>query len=310
MARPTFTQNTVTGTWGNPAAPVTEPYAGLPSPPWYELKVPDLDGGSATGEFNNGFIELNGTATSRIFDYFSTGGDDEAIVQFPGGMGGLTSGNCVVSDDDLADLVVFSAAIYGCDNGFANGAVLLPPDVSALALRYHPAYIDPVHEAALSGTGGVTTFIENQAFGYWGDYGQPLWDQANTPTIRHLPISTPEYWTVMVVSAWQAETSTDGDPDTEQLTNGISTHAVGDAQALAGLGPSYTGLCAIFKALMTGEADIPERYTVAHEIGHTLGLPHASSGLMFSAESIGAPAEQSQPFSAESLADLREYNGP
>ena len=61
---------------------------------------------------------------------------------------------------------------------------------------------------------------------------------------------------------------------------------------------------------MIGESDIPERYTVAHEIGHTLGLPHTSTGLMFPAETIGSAAEQSQPFSAESLRDLRKYNGP
>ena len=115
----------------------------------------------------------------------------------------------------------------------------------------------------------------------------------------------------MVVSAWQAEDGKDGDPGTETLTNGISTHGVsGTTQAIWQLGSSYTGMCAIFKALMIGESDIPERYTVAHEIAHTLGLPHSLSGLMFSAESVGAPAQQSEPFSADSLLGLRQYSGP
>ncbi len=306
MVRPSFTQNTWTTTWSEPTAPVTEPYAGLPSPPWYEIKASDPSGGSANAQFNNGFMELNGTLLSRVFDYFSTAGDDEVIVQLPGGIGGLTAGASILSDDDLSVEATFGAKVWGCDNAYASGSTLLPPDVSALSLRYHPAYIEPVHEGAVSATGGVATFLQNVGFGAWGDYGRALWDQANAPGIRQLPISTSQYWTVMAVSAWQPETGEDGDPDTEGLTNGVSTHGDdGSTHAIWWLGDSYTGLCAVLKACTAGESDVLESYTVAHEIAHTLGLPHTTSGLM-----VERGAGHEDPFSSESLKDLREYNGP
>jgi len=311
MVRPTFVQNTWLKSWGNPTPPLTEPYVGLPSPPWYEIQVADPVGGSKTGQFNGGFIELNSTLRSRVFEYYSSAGDDEVIVQFANGLGGTTGGVCVFGDDDLADEPTFAAGVYGCDDGYATGSVLNSPDLSVVQLRYYPAYIDPVHEEDVSGTGGLSSFQQNVEFGLFGGYGRSLWDQANSPVVRQLPVPTSDYWTVLAFSSWQAETGTDGDPDTEELTNGISTHGTsGTTSAIGALGANYSGMCTIFKALMIGESDIPERYTVAHEIGHTLGLPHTSTGLMFPAETIGSAAEQSEPFSAESLRDLRKYDGP
>ena len=315
MVRPAFAENTYTTQWAYPTQGDTADRVELKvNDPWFAFDTAD-------GQFDEGWIELSGDAgivVGHIFEYNSSAGWDEIIVTITAanglngqrglaGLGGMAGGGCVLSDDDLGNEVVFKARTWGCDNGYASVGVLTPPDLEALGLRYGPAYIFPAHEATVSGTGGLTTFLRNIDFGF-PNYGKVLWDQAKAPGVRDLPIATPEYWTVMVVSAWQAEEGKDGDPNTETLTNGINTHD--DGETSSDLGASYTGICAIFKALMIGESDIPERYTVAHEIGHTLGCPHTSSGLMFPAESVGAPAQQSEPFSADSLVRLRQYSGP
>ncbi len=316
MVRPAFSQNTYPMDWTNPSQGDTPDRVEVQvNDPWFAFATAD-------GQFDEGWIELTGAAgvvVGHIFEYVTSGGWDEMILTISAenglggqrglaGLGGMTGGTALLSDDDLQDEATFEARVWGCDNGYAMNNVLLSPDLSALENRYAPAYIVPVHESDASGTGGIETFLRNVGFGVGGDYGVALWDQAKAPTVRHLPIATPDYWTVMLVSAWQAEEGKDGDPNTEQLTNGINTH--NDGATNSSLGSSYTGLCAMFKALMIGESDIPERYTVAHEIAHTLGAPHTSSGLMFPAETVGAPAQQSQPFSADSLPRLRQYNGP
>lgn len=197
-----------------------------------------------------------------------------------------------------------------------GGTALTPPDLSALELRFHPAYIHPVHETAVSGVGGITTFLRNIDFD--DNYGKVLWDQARTarnlcPSVPEC-VSVPGYWTVMIVSAFQAEEPDDNDPHTEVgagsgLTLGICTHGgvFGAVGTTSPIGSNYSGICAVFKAVLVGEAGFGgrEQYTVAHEVGHTLGLDHSASGLMCETGDC-----QMDPFASVSLKKLREYNGP
>ena len=315
MVRPAFLQNTYAMNWRNPVQDA--------SPDRVIIQVEDGGGfATPTGQFDNCWVRISGQpgkTFGRVFEFQSSAGWDEVVLIVSAtngiggqkglaGLGGLTSGIAILSDDDLAGETTFKAAVWGCDDGYAVGGDLQPPDLSALVVRYEPSYILPIQDETASGIGGIATFLQQVNFGSSGNYGKALWDQAKLPTVRQLPIATSAYWTVMVVSAWQAETGKDADPNTEVLTNGINTHDNGATSS--SLGTSYTGLCAIFKALMIGESDIPERYTVAHEIAHTLGVPHTSSGLMFPAEPAEGAAQQSQPFSADSLLGLRKYSGP
>jgi hypothetical protein len=159
---------------------------------------------------------------------------------------------------------------------------------------------------------GLVTFLRNVDFGI--NDGKILWDQALAA--RNLPISTADFWTVMIVSAWQAEEPEDADPnmeigETPGVTKGICTHKedfTGDCPTTSSIppAPTYTGIAAVFRAVF-GEQGFAarEKYTVAHEIGHTFGLDHSDGGMMCASGDC-----QTEPLTAISLKKLREYTSP
>ncbi|MCH8148376.1 MAG: hypothetical protein IH987_10340 [Planctomycetes bacterium] len=130
-------------------------------------------------------------------------------------------------------------------------------------------------------------------------------------------MSTSKFWTVMVVSAWQAEEPEDADPDSEDqvgvgVTKGISTHGqtLGYTSTTSDIegppGADYTGICAVFTAVF-GEFSFAdyEPYTVVHEVGHTFGLDHRNGGAMCKRGDC-----QREPFQAVELKELRNYRSP
>ena len=359
MVRPAFAQNTFTMNWNEPEeGGVSTQIRFDVDDPWWNPFQTDND------QFMSGYVELQDTSgtpmlVSRVVAYGNyEGGDDWVLVNVPdcgGGqsglacLGGVEEGTATLSDDDLSIEATFTAKVWGCDVLYAGGgAALLPPNLGALELPYQPAYIHPVHETAVSGAGGVGTFLRNVNFdslvetsfsakspplaiapgpfseAVLGSYerinfddndGKILWDQVLP--IRALPVSTSDYWTVMVVSAWQAEEAEDADPNSEigttpGVTKGINTHKENpitqDTPTTSSISPAptYTGIAAVFRGVF-GEAGFSplEHYTVAHEIGHTFGLDHPDGGLMCSSGDC-----QTEPFTATSLKKLRDYVHP
>ena len=326
MVRPTFLDNTFPIDWffATQGLVPTQVRVRVNKGQWTDTQYQTIDGQFVSGyaHFTDPVGKLN--VVGRVVDFTDVATWDEAIVNIAdcgGGQSGLAClngvihGNVRFSDDDLSVESTFRAMTWGCDDQYASGGSLSSPDLSALKLRYNPAYIEPVHELPVSGIGALTTFIRNQNFGFFGDYGKPVWDQALP--VRGLPVSTTNYWTVMVLTAWQPEETRDYDPNSEAgggpgLTLGVNTHDDGVTTAVPFfLGPPYTGMCAVLRATV-GEIYGRERFTVIHEVGHTLGLAHNNIGAndlpVDAMDSFGDG--QTLPFKAGNLKKLREYNGP
>jgi len=292
MARPTFGQNTIDTEWNQPGFP---PPGGL---------VLDIGSQHGNDHFENGFIRIKAAGfpdlVTRIITFVHSVGDDEVVTSItPEQWGGRpTTGShpCTISDDDLAEEDTFTAGVVGCDMGTGEppNGFLLVPNTTELCRHYKPAYIAPEVQSEHTSLGAFP-FVKNMT-----PETASSWDPARL-VLRGLPVSTPDFWTVYVLSAFQAERHEDYDGETF-ATKGISTHEVGDTTGK--WGSSYTGLCAIFlEGLRECCLEVQQRITISHEIAHTLGADHTATGLMHA-------TTQTSDFSAESLAELREYQGP
>ncbi|HNO80362.1 MAG TPA: hypothetical protein PKN33_20130 [Phycisphaerae bacterium] len=293
MARPTFAQNTVSTSWNDPRF-VNGTLV---------LDVLDQDNDD---DFTNGFIRIKATGfpdiVTRIITYTQTAFDDEISTNISVATWGgrPNSGNCDFSDDDLAVQVTFTAGVVGSDIGTGNpptGSLPLA-DTTGLATHYAPAYIEPDFSLTEHTSLGSIPFQKNIE----NIEEKAAW----TPILplRGLPVSTADYWTAYVYSAFQAERDEDLDGETTG-TKGISTHKefFGWVPTQSGFGLAYTSMSAIFvESLDDGYSALAHRITLAHEIAHGLGIDH-SSGLMHK-------DTQTNQFSAESLVELREYEKP
>ncbi|MGB2985951.1 MAG: hypothetical protein WBE26_08710, partial [Phycisphaerae bacterium] len=300
MTRPTFAENTIDALWNQPR------WDDPPFPP--QQLVLDVTSQPSADDFENGFIRIKATGfediVTRIIGFRHSAGDDEVGLAISAQQWGdrPTEGNwpCTFSDDDLYEEANFLAGVVGSDIGVGNppNGHLPLPDTSRLAHHYEPAYILPVVEAEHTSLTGIA-FVKNI---------ENIEDEAAwTPIlpVHTLAISTPEYWTAYVYSAFQAESSEDFDGEVE-ATKGINANDVsvfGDVKPYGKWGPQYTGMCAIFaEAVDDGFGEAELRIAVAHEIAHALGVDH-SSELMH--EKV-----QKDSFGAQSLVELRTYAGP
>ena len=293
MARPTFAENTVSGQWDAPR------FEG--GQLWIDISdQPNND------DVDNGYIRIQAAGfpdlISIIIDHDSSVGDDNVRTNISVATWGARpdSGDFIASDDDLSDEALFTAGVVGSVIGVGDppDGFLPLPDTSGLVAHYQPAYILSVVEGEHTSTMGIA-FVKNIN----NITDESAWDPVLP--LRGLPVSTPGFWTTYVYSAFQAEQSEDFDGELE-ATKGICTHKeslFGNVPPYSGFGQQYTGMSAIFvEALRDGFAEVAQRITIAHEIAHTLGVDH-STGLM-------GEETQTNEFSAQSLVELRQYQGP
>ena len=207
------------------------------------------------------------------------------------------SGSFIASDDDLGDEALFSAGVVGSIIGVGTppDGFLLLPDTSELQQVYQSAYILPVVEQQHTSEGAYP-FYKN-----FDPEEKTNWDPGRL-VLRGLPVSTADFWTVYIFSAFQAESSEDCDPEVTG-TKGVTTHPVGSTSPPLLWDDSYTGMGAIFsETLRDGYSDAQVPRTVGHEIAHTLGAAH-DGGLMDA-------MDQGAAFLAQTLKRLREYVEP
>lgn len=298
MARPTFAENTVSGQWDNSRFDGGQLWIDIPDQHYND----DLE---------NGFIRIQAAGftdlISLIIDHGSAVGRDPIRTNIDAATWGgrPDAGNFIASDDDLGDQVLFTAGVVGSVIGVGtppNGYLLLP-ETSELQDVYQPAYIAPIVEQEHTSQGA---YPFNKNF-YPED--KTNWDPGRL-VLRGLAVSTADFWTVYVFSAFQPERGSDCDPEVAG-TKGATTHEEGATSAHWTWGTSYTGMAAIFaETLHDGYPAFQVPRTVAHEIAHTLGAPHLGDPDTPGDGGLMDKTDQGPLFLAQSLKRLREYVEP
>ena len=304
MQRPTFLQNTWSGNWTAAAA-----FPGTSN--WIIFDIKDLPVNN--NQLENGWIQIQGTGLAglpsfRVLESLDGFGNDTITASMPGGiatLGGVTSGTFIVSDDDLSDQVLFDAGVaapgapgsFGADVtrfGIPLGPSLPFPDTQGVDTLYAPAYVLPVVDGLNT---GVVPFVQNlpDVFtnGYFDSFGS-IRSPGN-------PISTPSFWTALLGTGFQSDMDEDADPE-NLLTKGASPHANGSTDA----GPR-TGIAVVFLETIDDGGGVTEFRIIAHELAHTLGVPHDEPGTGGIMEKYpqGAPV-----FLPPNLKTLRKYVEP
>ena len=300
MVRPTFAQNTIDVQWNQPRFP-------------NGVLLLDISDQNDNDDFQNGFIRIMANGFPDIVALIITyenpffAVDDVIHTNITVAQWGArpTSGQGIISDDDLANESRFTAGIVGSDIGVGNppDGFLPLPDTSGLISHYQPAYILPVVENQYDSEGAYP-FYKNMK-----PEKKTNWDPGRL-VLRGLPISTSNYWTVYTFSAFQGLATHDA--DTEPFsTKGVNTHPDGSTDPPLLWSDSYTGMVAIFaEVLRDAYLEIQKERTVAHEIAHTLGVPHLGDPDVPGSGGLMDERDQGPAFLAESLNTLREYVEP
>lgn len=298
MARPTFAENTINTQWNQPRFPTG-------------TLTLDIIDQNDSDSFENGFIRIKSNGfpdlIALIINFRHSAFDDEIDTSITIEQWGdrPISGDCTISDDDLANEARFTAGVVGSDIGVGNppDGFLPLPDTSGLIEHYKPAYILPVVENEHDSEGAYP-FNKNM-----NPEKKTTWDPGRL-VLRGLPVATSNYWTVYTFSAFQGLPSKDADSEPFS-TKGVNTHPDGSTDPPLLWDDSYTGMVAIFvEVLRDAYPEIQKERTVSHEIAHTLGARHigdpddpGSGGLM-------DEKEQGPAFLGESLNTLRDYVEP